>query len=92
MDSTAPITVYNWLPDTANEEFVSLEAAIEYAGEHIDHLPAIEILIRTGNHGYAILAGNQLFALIVRLSLNQRGEDANLTDRSTTPLPQCRTS
>ncbi|MBB3744984.1 hypothetical protein FHX10_004521 [Rhizobium sp. BK591] len=68
INSTAiPITVHSWLPGTANKEFISLQAAIEYAGEHIDELPAIEILIRTGNHRYAIIEGNQLAALIVRL-------------------------
>ncbi|ANL30172.1 hypothetical protein AMC90_PA00062 (plasmid) [Rhizobium phaseoli] len=61
------ITVHSWLPSTANKEFISLKAAIEYAGEHIDELPAIEILIRTGNHRYAILGGNQLAALITRV-------------------------
>ncbi|MBY3590623.1 hypothetical protein HJA87_12115 [Rhizobium bangladeshense] len=91
MDSTAPITVHNWLPGSANKEFISLQAAIEYAGEHIDHLMAIEILIRTGSHRYVIIAGNQLFALVVRVSLSERRKAANFNGQSPTPLPPCRT-
>lgn len=67
VNSTTPITVHSWLPGTANKEFISLQAAIEFAGEHIDELPAIEILIRTGQHRYAILGGDQLAALVRRV-------------------------
>lgn len=67
MYSTNPITVHSWFPDTANKKFISLQAAIEYAGEHIDELPAIEILIRTGAHRYVIIWGDQLAALIRRV-------------------------
>ncbi|MCV9942978.1 hypothetical protein [Rhizobium sp. BT-175] len=91
VNSTTPITVHNWLPGTANKEFISLQAAIEFAGEHIDELPAIEILIRTGNHRYVIIGGNQLLALIVRVSLSKRRKAANLNGQSTTPLPPFRT-
>ncbi|QKK33345.1 hypothetical protein FE844_027750 (plasmid) [Rhizobium indicum] len=69
VNSTTPITVHSWLPGTANKEFISLQAAIEYAGEHIDELPAIEILIRTGAHRYVIIWGDQLAALITRVCI-----------------------
>ncbi len=53
MYSTTPITVHSWVPGSENKESSSsLQAAIEYAGKHIDELPAIEILIRTGAHRY----------------------------------------
>ncbi|MGX9988811.1 hypothetical protein ACS4RR_006185 [Rhizobium sp. Z1P35] len=67
MNSDAPITVHNWLPGTANKEFISLQAAIEYAREQLDELSAIEILIRTGRHRYAIVGGDQLADLIKRV-------------------------
>ncbi|NKQ69767.1 hypothetical protein C3Y89_05105 [Rhizobium sp. UPM1132] len=67
MYSTTPVTVHNWLPGTANKDFISLQAAIEYAGEQGDELPAIEILIRTGNHRYVTIGGKQLADLIVRV-------------------------
>jgi hypothetical protein len=72
--TTTPITVHSWLPGTANKQFISLQAAIEYAGEHIDEIPAIEILIRTGNRRYAILGGDQLAALITRVCVLHRGK------------------
>lgn len=47
MNSDAPITVHSWLPGTENKQFISLQAAIEYAREQLDEIPEIEILIRT---------------------------------------------
>lgn len=67
MNSDAPITVHSWLPGTANKQFISLQSAIEYAREQLDELQAIEILIRTGQHRYAILGGDQLAALVRRV-------------------------
>ncbi|TBY48318.1 hypothetical protein [Rhizobium leguminosarum] len=64
MPSPALVTVHSWLPGTVNKNFISLQAAIEYAGENINQLQAIEILVRTGTHRYAILEGRQLAALI----------------------------
>jgi hypothetical protein len=74
MYSTTPITVHSWVPGTENKEFISLQAAIEYAGKHIDELPAIEILIRTGAHRYVIIWGDQLAALIRRVCVLHRGK------------------
>ncbi len=74
MSSTNPITVHSWFPDTANKEFISLQAAIEYAAEHVDELPAIEILIRTGARRYVIIWGDQLAALITRVCVLHRGK------------------
>ncbi|MDH6273556.1 hypothetical protein M2311_003646 [Rhizobium leguminosarum] len=75
MNSTTPhITVHSWLPGTSNKEFISLQAAIEYAGEHIDEIPAIEILIHTGAHRYVIIWGDQLAALITRVCVPHRGK------------------
>ncbi|MEH7912039.1 hypothetical protein V7798_33460 [Rhizobium laguerreae] len=67
MNSDAPITVHSWRADTENKQFVSLQAAIEYAREQLEALPAVEILIRTGQHRYAILGGSELAALIKRV-------------------------
>ncbi|RWY68910.1 hypothetical protein EHI48_28510 [Rhizobium sp. WSM1325] len=67
MYSTTPITVHSWLPGTANKHFISLQAAIEYAGEQADELSTIEVLIPTGNHRFVIIWGEQLAALIKRI-------------------------
>ncbi|WP_210254233.1 hypothetical protein [Rhizobium laguerreae] len=67
MNSTTPITVHSWLLGTANKKFISLQAAIEYAGEQADELSTIEVLIPTGNHRYVIIWGEQLAALIRRV-------------------------
>ncbi|NKL37507.1 hypothetical protein GFL49_27830 [Rhizobium leguminosarum bv. viciae] len=67
MNSDAPITVHSWRAGTENKQFVSLQAAIEYARDQLDELPAVEILIRTGQHRYAILGGDQLAALVRRV-------------------------
>ncbi|WP_017957071.1 hypothetical protein [Rhizobium leguminosarum] len=72
MHSTAPITVHSWVPGTVNRNFISLEAAIEYAGQKAEELPAIEILIPTGNHRYVIIWGHQLAALIMRVCSSDR--------------------
>lgn len=72
MYSTTPITVHSWLPGIANKNFISLQAAIEYAGQQAEELPAIEILIPTGNHRYAIIWGHQLAALIMRVCSSDR--------------------
>ncbi|MBY3249856.1 hypothetical protein [Rhizobium laguerreae] len=66
-NSTTPITVHSWLLGTANKKFISLQAAIEYAGEQVDELSMIEVLIPTGNHRYVIIWGEQLAALIRRV-------------------------
>jgi hypothetical protein len=65
--SNNPITVHSWLLGTANKTFISLQAAIECAGEQGDELSAIEVLIPTGNHRYVIIWGEQLAALIRRV-------------------------
>ncbi|MGO8330471.1 hypothetical protein ACC811_37605, partial [Rhizobium ruizarguesonis] len=49
-----------------------MQAAIEYAAEHVDELPSIEILIRTGSRRYVILWGDQLAALITRVCVLRR--------------------
>ncbi|MBY3026982.1 hypothetical protein [Rhizobium leguminosarum] len=57
-------TVHSWSIQTQNRTFRSLRKAIEYAGEHVEELRALEVFIHNGDQREQIICGDELASLI----------------------------
>lgn len=62
--AATPSTVHSWLDRTPTRTFGSLRKAIEYAGQHADDIPALEVLVRADDRSYLIIWGDELASMI----------------------------
>lgn len=69
--ATTPTTVHSWSPRTPNKTFQSLGKAIEYAGEHIDELCALEVFVHADKQPDLIISGDELAVLITEVFRGQ---------------------
>ncbi|RFB88854.1 hypothetical protein B5K11_25785 [Rhizobium leguminosarum bv. trifolii] len=67
MYASTPSTVHSWSTQTENKTFRSLHRAIEYAGEHLGELNAIEVFIHNGDQREMIICGEELQSLIMEV-------------------------
>jgi len=65
--ATTSSTVHSWSKRTPNKTFHSLRNAIEYAGEHVDELRALEVFVHNGDQREQIICGDELAFLISKV-------------------------